>query len=34
VRNLRSRLTVSFAKCHIEVSEFKNRDYDSGIIKW
>jgi hypothetical protein len=23
VRNLRSRLTVAFAKCHIEVSEFK-----------
>jgi hypothetical protein len=24
VRNLRSRLTVAFAKCHFEVSEFKN----------
>jgi hypothetical protein len=34
VRNLRSQLTVAFAKSyHIEVSEFKNKDYDSGIIK-
>jgi hypothetical protein len=33
VCDLRSRLTVAFAKCHIEVSVFKNRDYDSGIIK-
>jgi hypothetical protein len=23
-RNLRSRLTVAFGKCHFEVSEFKN----------